>query len=191
MVAGFQTGIPSPTIPTTEGMVLVSTANQTLPMIEAAVGQLAMTVGNAVLAASVLLADYFDRDISGDTLSTSMGVMNLLALPFAALPMSHGSGGIAGKYAFGARTAGANVLLGVGYMVIALVAVGLVAAYPVSMLGVIPVLIGLQLGRTSLAESQAYPLVIGVGILGLVVNLGVVFLVGGLVDLVLQRRANG
>lgn len=191
LIAGFQTGIPSPTVPTTDGMVLTSTARLTLPTITAAVGQLAMTVGNAALAASILLADYFDRDISGDTLSSSMGVMNLVALPFGALPMCHGSGGIAGKYAFGARTAGANVLLGVGYIAIALVAVGLVAAYPVSMLGVILVLIGLQLGRTSIAQSQAYPLVIGIGILGLITNLGVAFLVGILVSLFLQHREKG
>jgi len=188
LIAGFEIGIPSPTIPTTDGMFLASTASLTLPTIEAAVAQLAMSVGNAALAASILLSDYFDRDISADTLSTSMGAMNLVALPFGALPMCHGSGGIAGKYAFGARTAGANVILGVGYITIALVAVELVAAYPVSMLGVILVLIGLQLGRTSIEQSQAYPLVIGIGILGLVVNLGVAFLIGILLYLCLQHR---
>lgn len=191
LIAGFQTGIPSPTIPTTDGMFLTSPASLTLPTIEAAVAQLAMTVGNAALAASILLSDYFDRDISADTLSTSMGVMNLVALPFGALPMCHGSGGIAGKYAFGARTAGANIILGVSYITIALVAVELVAAYPVSMLGVILVLIGLQLGRTSIEQSQAYPLVIGIGILGLVINLGVAFLIGILSSLFLQHRTNG
>ncbi len=60
-----------------------------------------MTVGNAALATSVLLADYFDRDVSADELATSMGAMNLLAVPFGAFPMCHGSGGVAGKYASG------------------------------------------------------------------------------------------
>lgn len=191
LIAGVQTGMPSPTIPTTDGMVLASTASLTLPTIEAALAQLAMTVGNAALAASVLLADYFDRDISADALSNSMGVMNLVALPFGALPMCHGSGGIAGKYAFGARTAGANVILGIGYIAVAVTAVELVAAYPVSMLGVVLVLIGLQLGRTSIERSQAYPLVIGIGVLGVVANLGVAFLVGMLASLYLQRREGG
>lgn len=191
LIAGFQTGVPSPTIPTTDGMFLTSTASLTLPTIEAAVAQLAMTVGNAALAASILLSDYFDRDISADALSNSMGVMNLVALPFGALPMCHGSGGIAGKYAFGARTAGANIILGVGYIAIAVTAVELVAAYPVSMLGVVLVLIGLQLGRTSIERSQAYPVVIGIGALGLVINLGVAFLVGSLLSLFLRRRRNG
>lgn len=60
-----------------------------------------MTLGNAALATSVLLYDYFDRDISVDELSTSMDVMNPAAVPFGALPMCHGSSGVAGKYVFG------------------------------------------------------------------------------------------
>lgn len=191
VLAGFQTGIPSPALPTTEGWFLVGSATVTLPTIEAAVAQLAMTVGNAALAASVLLSDYFDHDVSADTLSTSMGVMNLVALPFGAIPMCHGSGGIAGKYAFGARTAGANVILGVAYVVIAVVAVGVVAAYPLSMLGVILALVGLQLARTSLGRTEAYPLVVGIGVLGVVVNLGVAFVVGIVVFRLLEYSTTG
>lgn len=187
LIAGLQTGVPSPTVPTSESLFLVSRADLTLSTLEAATAQLAMTVGNAALAASVLLSDYFDRDITADELSTSMGVMNLVAIPLGALPMCHGSGGIAGKYAFGARTAGANIILGLGYIGVALLAVGLVAAYPVSILGVILVLIGIQLGYTSLKQAKAYPLVIGIGVLGVVVNLGVAFVTGILVDLLLQR----
>lgn len=188
LVAIYQTGLPSPILPTTGGLFLVGGAHLTLPTLEAAAAQLAMTVGNAALAASVLLKDYFDRDISADDLSTSMGVMNLAAIPFGALPMCHGSGGIAGKYAFGARTAGANVILGLGYIAVALVAVGLVTAYPISMLGVILMLIALQLGKTSLQHTRKYSLVVGIGVFGLLVNLGVAFVAGILAYLLFQRR---
>lgn len=191
LIAAYQTGVPSPTIPTVDGMLSVSAGSLTLPTIEAAVAQLAMTVGNAALAASVLLSDYFDRDISADELSTSMGLMNLVGIPFGALPMCHGSGGIAGKHAFGARTAGANIILGIGYIAVALLAVGLVAAYPVAMLGVILVLIGLQLARTSIQRTRTYPLVIGIGVLGVIVNLGVAFVVGIVVYLFFERREIG
>jgi MFS superfamily sulfate permease-like transporter len=94
--------------------------------------------------------------------------------------MCHGSGGVAGKYAFGARTAGANVVLGVGYVLVALFAVGLVAAYPLPMLGAVLALVALQLGRTSLRQADPgdYLLVAGVGVCGLVVNLGVAFVAG-------------
>ena len=187
VVAVFYGGIPEPALPSTDGLFVISTASLTVPMIEATVAQLAMTVGNAALAASVLMSDYFDRDVSPDELSNSMGVMNVVAIPFGALPMCHGSGGIAGKYAFGARTAGANVFLGIGYVLLAVGAVGLVAVYPLSMLGVILALVALQLAKTSLQQAQAYPLVIGIGLLGLVINLGVAFVVGLAVYLYVNR----
>jgi len=96
--------------------------------LEAAAGQLAMTVGNAAVATALLCEDPFDRELSSDHLATSMGVMTLAALPAGGLPMCHGSGGLAGKHAFGARTGGANVLLDVGYLGLALVAGAVVDA---------------------------------------------------------------
>lgn len=186
-VAMGYAGTPSPALPGTNGLFLFGSGDITLPAVEATLAQLAMTLGNAALATSVLLYDYFDRDITADDLSSSMGVMNLVAIPFGAFPMCHGSGGVAGKYAFGARTAGANVLLGVGYVAVAVLAVGVVAAYPVAMLGVILALIALQLGRTSLRQADAYPLVVGIGVVGLLINLGVAFVVG-IVAFLLARR---
>lgn len=191
LVAGVQTGMPEPVLPSVDGLFLLQGASITLPTIEATVAQFAMTVGNAALAASVLLNDYFDRNISPDDLSQSMGVMNLVSLPFGAFPMCHGSGGIAGKYAFGARTAGANVVLGILYVVLALFAVGLVAGYPVSMLGVILALVAIHLGWTSIQRADAIPLVIGIGVVGLLSNLGIAFVVGIAGSLALNRFGRG
>ncbi len=187
-IALVQTGVPSPALPTTNGMVLFDRTDLTFAVAEATIAQLAMTLGNAALATSVLLSDYFKRDISADELSTSMGVMNLSAIPLGAFPMCHGSGGVAGKYAFGARTAGANVILGVGYVAVAVLGVGLVAAYPLAMLGVILVVIALQLGRTSLDRTDEYVFVIAVGVVGLLFNLGVAFVAGLIGYHVSQRR---
>ncbi len=187
-VALLETGVPAPAVPEVSGVGMLWPPAVTLGTVEATVSQLAMTVGNAALAASVLLADYFDRDVSPDELAASMGVMNLVALPFGAMPMCHGSGGIAGKYAFGARTAGANVILGIGYVGVGLAAVGLVAAYPTAMLGVILVLVALQLGWTSLEETDRPLLTAAVGAVGLVVNLAVALLAGVVVWQVLTRR---
>jgi MFS superfamily sulfate permease-like transporter len=183
-------------VPSLDAVTARTLASFTLPTTgmsvaaaEATLAQVAMTVGNAALAASVLLDDYFDREISADDLSVSMGLMNLVAVPFGALPMCHGSGGIAGKYAFGARTAGANVVLGVGYLAVAAGAVGLVTAYPVPMLGVLLAFVALRLGRTSLRETGAVPLVLAVGLVGLIVNLGVAFVFGAVVHLAWRERA--
>jgi len=137
------------------------------------VGQLALTVGNAAVATSLLLSDLYDADVSPDRLAGSMGVMNLLAVPFGALPMCHGSGGLAGKHAFGARTGGANVVLGVLYAGAALV-VGLWTTFPMAMLGVLLAVVGLSLGRTALSGEDRW-LVVGVGGLGLLTNVGIAF----------------
>lgn len=188
VIAVYYVGIPTPSIPSADGMLLFGATDLTSAAVEATLAQLAMTLGNACLAASVLMSDYFKKDISPDQLSSSMGLMNLVAVPLGAFPMCHGSGGIAGKYAFGARTAGANIILGIGYIVLAVFGVALVVAYPVAMLGVILVLVAAQLGYTSLRRASDYWLVISIGLIGLLVNLGVALVLGVLVFVVLRRR---
>jgi MFS superfamily sulfate permease-like transporter len=107
-----------------------------------------------------------------------MGAMNAVAVPLGAFPMCHGSGGVAGKFAFGARTAGANVVLGVGYVLVALLAVGLVATFPTAVLGVVLAVVALQLAHTAIAETGDYLLVGVVAVVGLVLNLGIAFALG-------------
>jgi MFS superfamily sulfate permease-like transporter len=116
-----------------------------------------------------------------------MGVMNLVAVPFGAFPMCHGSGGVAGKHAFGARTAGANLVLGAGYVGIAVLAVGAVSAYPTAMLGVILALVAVRLGWTSLRRTGARLPVVAIGLLGLLGNLAVAFVAGVAVSLAVAR----
>lgn len=143
----------------------------------AALGQLAMTVGNAAVATSLLVEEYFDADTSPDELSTSMGVMNLAAVPFGAMPMCHGSGGIAGKYAFGARTATSNLVLGGFYLLLAVVAVDVVAAFPMAVLGVVLVLVAIELGRAGI-NTEDPSLTTAIGVVALLANVGVAFVVG-------------
>ena len=61
-VAALQTGVPSPALPPVRAFVGLGALKFTPGTVEATLGQLAMTLGNAALAASVLVADYFDRD---------------------------------------------------------------------------------------------------------------------------------
>jgi MFS superfamily sulfate permease-like transporter len=165
--------------PRLPSLVLVDPANLLLSRnaLGATLGQLAMTVGNAAVATSLLVGEYFDADTSPDDLSASMGLMNLLALPLGAMPMCHGSGGVAGKYAFGARTATSNLLLGGGYVLLALVAVDVVAAFPMAVLGVVLALVAVELGRAGVDTDD--PLLTGaVGVVALLTNVGVAFVVG-------------
>jgi len=151
--------------------------------------QLAMTVGNAAVATSLLCSDLFDREVSPDRLSESMGVMNLVAVPFGAIPMCHGSGGLAGKHAFGARTGGANLVLAAGYVGAALVA-GLWVGFPMALLGSLLFVVAASLARTALTETEGTGrlLAVGVGVLALLTNVGVAFVVGALGWAVFSRR---
>lgn len=183
--AVWQSGFSAPQF-ATFAVTLPRPASLSSAALEGTIAQLAMTVGNAAVATSLLLSDYFDAEVTPDELATSMGVMNLVAVPLGAMPMCHGSGGVAGKYAFGARTAGSNLILGGIYAVAAILAVGIVAAFPLSMLGVVLVLIALELGRAGL-ETDHLPLTLGIGLLGVVTNVGIAFVIGVIGYHILER----
>lgn len=178
------TGVPTLALPAPT-LSLPTAAGLTRPAVEATVAQLAMTVGNAAVATALLLEEYYDAEATADDLASSMGAMNLAAVPLGALPMCHGSGGVAGKHAFGARTAGANLVLG-GLYALAALGAGIVAAFPLAILGVVLVLVALELGRSGL-DTEHLPTAVGVGVLGLLTNVGVAFVVG-VVGYVIVRR---
>ncbi|NHN58478.1 MULTISPECIES: putative sulfate/molybdate transporter [Halorussus] len=191
LLAGFETGLPGFAVPDLAvgavGFAPLSTHfTPTGDALAAAGAQLAMTIGNAAVATSLLLSDLYDADVSPDKLATSMGAMNLLAVPLGALPMCHGSGGVAGKHAFGARTAGANLVLGVLYAVAALGAADLVAAFPMAALGIVLALVSVELGRASL-DTDSPALTAGVGVLGVATNVGLAFVAGIAASAVVAR----
>ena len=183
-------GVPSPQLPAATPFP-AGTPSLSTAALEGTVAQLAMTVGNAAIATSLLCADLYDRRVSADDLSESMGVTCLAAVPAGGIPMCHGSGGLAGKYAFGARTAGANVILGAGYLALALVATGaLLAAFPLALLGVLLVLVAFELGRAALAPIDtlsAFAVVVAIGLVGLLGNVGLAFVLGTVAYWLLDR----
>lgn len=188
IVAVGSAGAPSPSLP---GLPLVPEfgAVGTATVLDGTVAQLGMTLGNAAVATSLLLSDLYDRDVSPDRLSRSMGAMTLVAVPAGGLPMCHGSGGLAGKYAFGARTAGANVVLGVCYLLAALVATAaLVVAFPTAVLGVLLVAVAAQLARAAL-RTDGIGTTLAVGVLGAATNVGLALVAGALGARYLRRRA--
>jgi hypothetical protein len=79
-----------------------------------ALPQLALSLGNSVLATRQVVADFFPEraPLTVRKIGTTYGLMNLISAPLGGLPVCHGSGGIAGHYAFGARTGGSIVLYG-------------------------------------------------------------------------------
>lgn len=82
--------------------------------------QLPLTIGNAVLATSLLITDLFQREVPERDLLLSMSCMCLISSPFGGLPMCHGAGGLAAQYRFGARTGGSNIISGALLLLVAL-----------------------------------------------------------------------
>ena len=78
-----------------------------------ALPQIPLSLGNSVLATRQIAADYFpERRLTVRQISFTYALMNL-AVPFlGGFPVCHGSGGLVGHYAFGARTGGSVIIYG-------------------------------------------------------------------------------
>ncbi len=115
-----------------------------------AIPQIPLTVVNSVVAVCALSADLFPhRPAAPRRVAVSVGLMNIACCPLGAMPMCHGSGGLAGQYRFGARTGGSVVILGAAKMLLAALFGGSLLAwlqgYPQSVLGVLLLFSGLEL----------------------------------------------
>ena len=189
VIALVTAGIPAPQwpgAPPTPSLSAFSAA-ATRRTADGVVAQLAMTIGNAALATSLLFADLFDAEVTPDELSASMGATNLIAVPLGAIPMCHGCDGVAGKHAFGARTGGANVVLGAGYfLAVPFATPALLGAFPVAMLGALLAIVAVSLARNAV-DSENVALSVAIGLAALATNLGVAFLLGIVAHLAWER----
>lgn len=87
-----------------------------------ALPQLALSLGNSVLATAQATRDLFpERAVGVTRIGFTYGLMNVVAPFFGGIPVCHGCGGLAGFHAFGARTGGAPVLYGALFLIIGLV----------------------------------------------------------------------
>jgi hypothetical protein len=124
-----------------------------------ALPQLPLTLGNAIIAIREENNRLFpDRPVTEKKLAVSTGVMNLAGAAAGGVPMCHGAGGMAGHVAFGARTGGALVILGVCLLVLAFffsaAVVALFSLFPRPILGVILFITGAQLALGSCDFSK-------------------------------------
>jgi len=113
--------------------------------------QLPLTLGNAVMATADTAQDYFGkraRRVTHKALLITMGLPNLLASAIGGMPVCHGSGGLTAHYKFGARTGGANLIMAVLCLAIALFVDGnvlpILSLIPYPVLGVLLLFVGVQ-----------------------------------------------
>ena len=123
---------------------------------DGALAQLPLTLLNSVFAVALLAESLFPaaRRQAGPTrMAVSVGLMNLLACPFGAMPACHGSGGLAAQYGFGARTGWSMVILGMVKLGIGLLCGATVLAwlqaFPETVLGVFLLVAGFFLAHAS------------------------------------------
>lgn len=117
-----------------------------------ALPQLALSLGNSVLATHRIARDLFpDRAPSVRRIGLTYAAMNLASPFLGGVPVCHGSGGIAGHHAFGARTGGSVVLYGLGWMAAAAAAAlapdATIALVPAPILGALLAVEALALVR--------------------------------------------
>jgi hypothetical protein len=107
-----------------------------------ALPQLPLSLGNSILATRQVAGDFFpEKPLTVRKISFTYSLMNILSPFLGGVPVCHGSGGIAGHYAFGARTGGSAVIEGALYMGLGLFFAGgfrtAIEIFPKPVLGVI------------------------------------------------------
>ena len=115
-----------------------------------ALPQVPLSLGNSILATRQIAEDLFpSRPLTVRQISFTYALMNLINPFFSGIPTCHGSGGMAGHYAFGARTGGSVIIEGALYMSLGLFFgrgfETIVQVFPLPILGVILLFEGLTL----------------------------------------------
>lgn len=182
----FGFSLPQVAVPTPRD-VLVGLVLLALP-------QLPLSLGNSILATRQVVEDFFpDRRLSVRKISLTYSVMNLINPFFGGAPTCHGSGGVAGHYAFGARTGGSVIIYGILYLLLGLFFSSgfreLIALFPLPVLGVILMFEGLVLMRLirDVTERAEFTIALLVGLIVLGLPYG--YVVGLVVGTVLARLA--
>jgi MFS superfamily sulfate permease-like transporter len=141
--------------------------------------QVVLTIANAILATSLLTKDLFGKDVPPKKLSTTIGLMNLVSVPFGGFPLCHGAGGLAGQYRYGARTGGASIIAGVIFIILALFfsSPQVLSIVAVGVLGALLVFVGIEMGRYSL-KTDSLVITGLIGVLALLVSITIGFIVG-------------
>lgn len=151
--------------------------------LDAGLPQLPLTLLNSILAVTSLSASLFPPSShlpshshlsshssgypshpptpSNTAIGLSIGLTNLASCWFGAMPICHGSGGLAAQYRFGARSGASVVVLGVVKLALGLFAgeavVPVLERFPKALLGVMVLAAGVELARVgqSLGVGQS------------------------------------
>ena len=161
--------------------------------------QIPLTIGNACVGTADTCYSLFPKNpllskAKAGKFALTMGIVNFPTGFFGAVPMCHGTGGLAAHYRFGARTGGAPIMIGTLLVVMAL-ALGefgftLLAMIPNSVLGVLLIFAGLELCpliRSLKTNEEFFVALLIAGIALSVPNMSWAFVIGIVADLFIRR----
>jgi hypothetical protein len=160
-----------------------------------ALPQLPLSLANSVVATSQTVQDlYPERRIGIRKIGLTYSVVNLVAPFLSGIPVCHGCGGLAGHYAFGARTGGSVIIYGSFYVILGMffsrVFEQLIVVFPQPILGVVLLFEALTL-MTFVADQsgdkRGFTIALLVALLAFTLPQG--FLVGLLVGVTLYYGA--
>lgn len=163
--------------------------------------QIPLSLGNSILASQQVAADLFpERPVTVRKISFTYSLMNLINPFFGGVPTCHGSGGIAGHYAFGGRTGGSVVLYGSLYLTLGLFFGGgfrlAVELFPKPVLGIIllfEAIALIKLVRDMFPSSQDSSIMVLVGLIAFGLPYGYVIglVVGTVLAYLVRRQVTG
>ncbi|MBI5540892.1 MAG: transporter [Bacteroidia bacterium] len=115
-----------------------------------ALPQIPLSIGNSIIATKQMATDYFpEKKITVKKISLTYSIINIINPFLGGVPTCHGSGGMAGHYAFGARTGGSVFIYGILFLILGFFFSGsfeqIVKIFPLPVLGVILLFEGLTL----------------------------------------------
>jgi len=161
--------------------------------------QIPLTIGNSCVGTADTCSILFPgnpllKNTKAGNFALTMGLVNLPVGFLGAVPMCHGTGGLAAHYRFGARTGGAPVMIGAILVVMALAfgefGFALLAMIPNSVLGVLLVFAGLELCplvRSLKGNEEYFVALLITGIALAVPNMAGAFGIGIAVDLFIRK----
>jgi hypothetical protein len=166
-----------------------------------ALPQIPLSLGNSILATRQVSEDLFpERAPTIKKISATYSIMNLINPFLSGVPTCHGSGGIAGHYAFGGRTGGSVMIYGTLYLALGFFfSRGFATAvqlFPLPILGVIllfEALALMRLTRDTAGSPADFAIVLLVGLICFGVPYGYVvgLVVGTALAYLLPTRLTG
>jgi len=162
--------------------------------------QIPLTIGNAIIGTKDACHNFFSESeylvkVTNKALTFSMGTANVFLGLLGGMPLCHGAGGLAAHYRFGARTGGSNIMIGIIFIIIALIfgkmGIAILSTIPNAVLGILLLFAGLELAMLILdvREKKNLFVVLIIAAIGFTTsNMALAFVVGIIVLKIIEWK---